>query len=60
MDVDDVVAGAADVVVAVVGVSLLTAVWVTVVVLMVVMSGVCWCCYYGFFLSPPLFYIRCP
>ena len=60
MDADDVVAGAADVVVAVVGVSLLTAVWVTLVVVMVVLGVVCWCCYYGFFLSPYLFSIRCP
>ena len=40
MGADDVVAGAADVVVAVVGVSLLTAVWVTLVVLMVVVGVV--------------------
>ena len=55
MDADDVVAGAADVVVAVVGVSLLTAVWVTLVVLLVVVGVVCWRCYCGFFLSPYLF-----
>ena len=40
MDADDVAAGAADVVVAVVGVAVLTAVWVTLVVLMVVVGVV--------------------